>query len=409
MITSLTSTIKRFSPKFWVMVGASFIDSLGSTMAFPFFALYITHKFGVGMAQAGVLLGLFSVSDFVGTFIGGALTDRFGRRNVILFGVIFSALSSISFGVVNQLNVFYVLAVVVGLLSSVADPAYSAMVADLLPEEQRAEGYSILRVNHNLANVIGPMIGGFLIGFSYLYVFVGDAIASLIVAGIFYKMIPETKPEPKDCEEPVALSQSFLGYFKVARDWLFVAFTVAKIFAIFAYMQIYSTLPVFLRDFHGIPESGYAFLMSANAFLVVVAQFWMTSKISKRKPMQMMALASFFFMIGLVMYGFVSTYVLFLAAILLITVGEMVSAPVSQAVVARFAPEQMRGRYMAFYSLSFTIPAAVGPAAAGLILDNYNPNLVWYLCGVSCLVAISMFLLLNRRMENRTAVKLEAS
>jgi MFS family permease len=61
----------------------------------------------------------------------------------------------------------------------------------------------------------------------------------------------------------------------------------------------------------------------------------------------------------------------------------------------------MRGRYMAFYSLSYTIPAAVGPAAAGLILDNYNPNLVWYLCGVSCLVAIGMFLFLDQRVETR--------
>jgi MFS family permease len=113
----------------------------------------------------------------------------------------------------------------------------------------------------------------------------------------------------------------------------------------------------------------------------------------------MMALGAFLYMIGLVMYGMVSTYALFLVAMMIITVGEMVSVPVSQAMVAKFAPEQMRGRYMAFYSLSTTISSAVGPAAAGLILDNYNPNLLWYLCGLSCLVAIGMFLLLNKQVE----------
>lgn len=405
MITSLTSTLRRYSPRFWVLVGSSFIDSLGSTMAFPFFSLYITSKFDVGMTEAGVLLGLFSISGFVGGMIGGALTDRFGRRGIVLFGLIFSAMSSIAFGVINEYAVFYVLAVVVGLLSDVAGPAYQAMVADILPEEQRTEGYGILRVIRNLAWVIGPTVGGFLITYSYLYVFIADAIASLIVAGIFFRMMPETKPERETGEDPEPLLNTFLGYFKVAKDGLFLVFTVALVFTGLAYQQIYSSLPVFLRDVHGIPDNGYGYLMSANAFLVVLTQFWVSSKVSKRNPMLMMALGSFLYMIGLVMYGLVSSYALFLVAMLIITVGEMLAIPISQSMIAKFAPEQMRGRYMAFASLSFLLPATFGPGAAGLVLDNFNPNLLWYFCGVSCLIAISMYLLLNRRVGRRMAVQ----
>ena len=117
--------------------------------------------------------------------------------------------------------------------------------------------------------------------------------------------------------------------------------------------------------------------------------------------MQMLALASLFFMVGLVMYGLVSSFALFMVAMLLITVGEMIVMPVSQAMVAKFAPEQMRGRYMAFFSLSWLVPATFGPGAGGIILDNYNPNLLWYLCGVYCLVAIGMFLALNKRAEDQ--------
>jgi MFS family permease len=405
MITSLTSTLRRYSPRFWVLVGSSFIDALGSTMAFPFFTLYITYKFDVGMTEAGMLLGLFSISGFVGGMIGGALTDRFGRRGIVLFGLIFSALSSIAFGVINEYTVFYVLAVVVGLLSDVAGPAYQAMVADILPEEQRTEGYGILRVIRNLSWVIGPTVGGFLITYSYLYVFIADAIASLIVAGIFFRMMPETKPEREMGEEPEPLLDTFLGYFKVAKDGLFLAFTVALVFTGLAYQQIYSSLPVFLRDVHGIPDNGYGYLMSANAFLVVLTQFWVSSKVSKRNPMLMMALGTFFYMIGLVMYGLVSSYALFLVAMLIITVGEMMAIPISQSMIAKFAPEQMRGRYMAFASLSWLLPATFGPGAAGLVLDNLNPNLLWYFCGVSCLIAIGMYLLLNRRVAQRTDVQ----
>jgi MFS family permease len=85
---------------------------------------------------------------------------------------------------------------------------------------------------------------------------------------------------------------------------------------------------------------------------------------------------------------------------LLITIGEMIVLPVSQALVARFAPEDMRGRYMAFYGLCWTIPSAVGPWAAGLIMDNYNPNWVWYAAGIVSAVAIAGFCLLHLKIRS---------
>jgi MFS family permease len=401
MITRAGATINKFSPKFWVLTVSSFIDAIGGTMMFPFFSLYITYKFGVGMAQAGVILGLFSISGFFGGMIGGALTDRFGRRGIVLFGIVFSAMSSIAFAVVDQFSIFYGLAIFVGLLSDIAGPAYQAMVADILPEELRTEGYGILRVVRNLAWVIGPTVGGLLIARSYTYIFVVDAITSLIVAGIFFRLMPETKPERNDDQPQESLSQTFAGYARVARDGLFLAFMVAMIFNLFAYQQIYSTLSVFLRDVHGIPDRGYGYLMSANAFLVVLTQFWITARVTKRKPMLMMALGSMFYMIGLTMYGFVSSFALFLTAMLIITVGEMIIMPVSQTLTAKFAPEQMRGRYMAFFGIAWLLPSTFGPWGAGVILDNLNPNLLWYLCGASCLVAVLLFLLLNDRVERR--------
>ena len=91
------------------------------------------------------------------------------------------------------------------------------------------------------------------------------------------------------------------------------------------------------------------------------------------------------------MYGFVSTYALFVVAILLITVGEMIVMPVGQALAARFAPEAIRGRYMAFFGITWAIPGMIGPWAAGVIMDNYNPNWVWYLCGIICAIAVMCF------------------
>src|SRR6185503_4152176 len=102
--------------------------------------------------------------------------------------------------------------------------------------------------------------------------------------------------------------------------------------------------------------------------------------------------------VGFTMFGVVSAYWLFAAAIVVITVGEMIVMPTSQALAAHFAPVDMRGRYMAVFGLSAGIAATIGPTAAGLILDNYNPNLLWYISGLLCAVSALVFYALHRRL-----------
>src|SRR5512138_1831591 len=92
---NIQRTYNEFPRLFWVVVMTRFIDALGDTILYPFFALYVTQKFGVGMTQAGILLGMKSFFNLIGSTAGGALTDKFGRRQIILFGLLFSALTSL--------------------------------------------------------------------------------------------------------------------------------------------------------------------------------------------------------------------------------------------------------------------------------------------------------------------------
>ena len=97
-----------------------------------------------------------------------------------------------------------------------------------------------------------------------------------------------------------------------------------------------------------------------------------------------MVFGTFFFVIGFTMIGFVRSFPLFVLSIVVITIGEMITFPTNKALAVNFAPAEMRGRYMAIYDLGWTLPATFGPAAAGLILDHYDPNLLWYLGGILC-------------------------
>ena len=398
MFTRFQQIYAEFPKKFWIVVGVSFIDRVGGTLLFPFFSLYITQKFNVGMTQAGMILGLFAIFGLFGGMIGGGLTDKFGRRKLILFGLVFSALTTLSLGFVNQFNTLIPLAVMVGLLSDIAGPAHSAMIADILPEKQRQEGFGILRIVGNMAWIIGPTIGGFVANRSFFALFVIDAVVSCIVAVLFYLLIQETMPERQAGQPAESVLTTFKGYGVVARDLAFMAFLLAGMLMGLVYQQMYNSLSVYLRDVHGIQPQGYGFLLTTSAITVILLQLWVTRIIKHRPPFLMMALGTIFYMIGFGMFGFVTVYWLFAMAIVIITLGEMIVIPTTQALAANYAPEEMRGRYMAVFGLTWMLPAAIGPGAAGVILDNYNPNLLWYIGGVLCAISALGFYALHTRL-----------
>ena len=176
-------------------------------MLFPFFALYVTEKFGVGMTEAGLLLGYL----FTGGAGGGHGRRRAGgqgrpaqpgdlRSDLQHAGQRGDGVRHLAVRVCTRWpswSAFWAKL-----------PAQRAMVADMLPEEQRGEGFGILRIAGNLAWIIGPTIGGVLALRSYMLLFVIDAITSLITAAIVYRLIPETKPAPAERAHSESLLQT---------------------------------------------------------------------------------------------------------------------------------------------------------------------------------------------------------
>jgi len=402
MLQNLNKIYNEYPKAFWTYNLVVFIDRLGGFMLYPFFALYLTKKFEIGMATVGILFAAFSVSGFVGNALGGALADRMGRRTVIIASLLLSSLSALGMGFAPTLLVFALVSVIVGTLGNIGGPAHEAVVADLLPEEKRAEGYGIIRVIFNVAVIIAPPIAGLLVAHSYLTLFIVDAVISIISAAIVFFFLPETKPAAHPDAKPETMKQTFAGYRRVFRDTPFVLFIGVSVMMTLVYMNMNTSLGVYLRDYKGLPELGYGTLLSINAIIVVVLQFWVTRKLEKFKPLTMMAAGTFLYAIGFAMYGVVSGFVLFVTAMVIITIGEMVVAPFQQSIVASYAPENMRGRYMAVSGLTWSVAFTVGPYFSGLLLDSGNPDILWLLCGILGILATFGFMVLNKNQRADT-------
>jgi len=406
LINKIRVTFSEYPKPFWIMMLGLFIDNLGGNFIYPFFTLYITARFGVGLSEVGILLGAMTAGGILGSLWGGSLADRVGRKKMMLFGLLASGMFSLVIIIIDQYNWLFLAAVVAGILGAMGGPASQAMMADILPESKRSSGFGVLRVVFNLTVAIGPLIGGFISDYSYNWLFIGDAVTSSITFFIVLKYLEETRPETPSREsvgeekvQPAA--KGIKGYLQVLkdRDYMMLLGFLMLTFAVM--MQMLSTLSVYMRDVHHFPNRYYGYILSLNAIMVVVMQFWVSRRTDRMPPLVALAIGAAFSTLGYTLFGFVDGLLLFALAMAILTIGEMVIDPVSQTLAAKFAPPDMRGRYMAALRFSTTLSNLVTPYLAGLVIDYYNPRWVWYTCGIVGTIAILGYLGLYFQTESK--------
>jgi MFS family permease len=167
------------------------------------------------------------------------------------------------------------------------------------------------------------------------------------------------------------------------------------------YFQMNSTLAVYLRDEHGISPRGFGLLIGLNALIVVLMQFGITRWLRRRgyPALLVMAAGTLLYAIGFSMFGYVAGYTLFITAMVVITIGEMLISPVAQATAARLAPEHMRGRYMAVLGFGFALASGSGTWLAGQVSNTLGFDWVWLLCGVLGTLAALGYIAMHYRIE----------
>ncbi|NMC47380.1 MAG: MFS transporter [Chloroflexi bacterium] len=381
-----------------------FIDNIGGSLLFPFLTLYVTQRFGVSLIDIGWIHVVSTMVNVVGTSVGGALADKFGRKTIGLIGLFGSALITIPLGLTGNWGVFIIFNLLTSFMGHFASPAFQALIADLLPSEKRSQGYSAMYVIGNLAGAIGPMLGGLLATHSFLLLFIVDCILS-VGTGIFliFKM-PETQPQETENTQKQNLRETFAGYGQVMRDRVFVTLVALIVMTMLVYMNYNTTLSVYLNRLHGITAKQFGYLLTLNAGMIVLFQFTVTRLTAKFKRPVMMFIGTLLYAVGFSMVGFGNTYAHFIIAFAIVTLGELISSPLYQSVAAEFAPIDMRGRYMAFLNISYSFAAAAGPLVAGYVMETSHPQWVWYGGGVLCVIAAFGFL---KTRENPQDVKRE--
>jgi MFS family permease len=359
----------------WVLFGGTFINRFGS-FVLAFLVFYLTSR-GYSAAAAGLALSAYGVGSMAAALAGGHLADTIGRRNSIALSMFSSAATMLALSQARGIPTIIALTALAGFTAELYRPASSALVADLTPAGRRITGFAMYRLAINAGVAAGPAVAGFLAQRSFLWLFVGDALTSVIYGCTAWFALPADRRQSHQAETTRRVVARMAG------DARLVRLLCASLALAFVIHQAYATFPLHLARSGHTPVL-YGSLMSLNGLLIIVIELSVTT-LTRRIP-ALLAIA-----IGLVLNGVgfgaigIATSTLALAAtVVLWTFGEMVFSPVAAAYVADIAPVDLRGRYQAAFAFTFSLGLMLAPIG-GTQLYTLNPSALWLTCLLLCL------------------------
>jgi len=385
-------------------------------MYFPFITVYFGTV--LGNQTAGLLMTIPPIFSLMASLLGGALTDRLGRRPVMLLGASLQTVSFALFALSSSPWLEYLAFFGLGVGGAIYRPASSAMVADLVPEQERRQVFATFMTANNIGAVLGPALGAIFF-FQYRQELLWTCTAVLLLYFIaIYGLVHETRPKAaaKHTEGSNTIGQVFReqlqGYSVILRDRVFMVYTLAGICALIPIMQLDLYLPVYV--IHEVPVQTlfswngnsldlastdlYGWLVGFNGLLFVLFILPVTNWLRNWKERDLFILSSLLAGVGTFAVGLYDHiwYLFFMTIIF--TFGEIVRTPVTQSFISRYAPEEARGQYMGADSLQATLARFLAPLT--VTLSGWLPPMgIFTIILLLSFISVGLYILLFRMYQ----------
>jgi len=385
---------ESYPSQFWLLFFGMLISTAGASMIWPFLMIYVSERLDLPMTSVASLMTLNAAAGLLASFIVGPITDRVGRKITMIIGLAATGILYLAMIPADRLIAFAILMTLRGIFNPLYRIGSDAMVADLIPEHKRPDAYALTRLSKNIGVALGPAVGGFVATTSYVIAFWAAAIGLVTFSLLLAFYAQETL-----IKENVSTAHSdsgIRGYGIIFRDQSFMIFIFA-----FTLVQIGSTIVwvlmgVYAKQNFNILENQYGLIPMTNALMVVILQVSVTKFSKCYQPLLMMALGAFLYASGVTSIAFAMGFWGFWYSMGIISLGELVLIPTATTFAANLAPQDMRGRYMSIFSLSWGVAAGIGPMVGGYLNDNISPRAIWYGGGLIGLIGAIWFLLQSK-------------
>lgn len=385
------NSFKGLSREVWWLSLITLINRAG-TMVIPFLSLYLTQNLRFSLENVGTIMTCFGLGSLIGTWIGGKLTDLFGYYKVMLGSLVVSGFLFIG---LQYLEGFHAICAGIFVLMIVADSFRPAVFVALMAysrPENKTRSVTLIRLAINLGFSVGPALGGIIItslGYSGLFWVDGS---TCILAGLLLLYI--LHPKKAKIMDTVKNLRPVSAY----RDFPYWIFIVAMALFGFAFVQYFSTVPIYYSKAYALGELQIGLLLALNGFLIFVFEMPLIKYMEGRQWSQLGNTILGLLLVGLsfLVLNFFSWGGVLLIGMLLMTFGEMIAFPFSNAFAMARSKRGNQGEYMALYSIAFSVSHVFAHNYGMKSISNYGFGATWYGIATICLLGTLLLLVLKR-------------
>jgi MFS family permease len=386
---------------YWLLFFGTLINRIGGFVV-PFLTLYLTNQRSIPISQAGLVVSLFGAGSFLAQLIGGELTDRFGRKPVLATSFLITPVFVILLGFVQNIWIIAVCTFLVGIFTDLHRPAVSAAIADIVPAEDRPRAYGYIYWAINLGAAIAPVLAGILAAYSYLYLFLGDGLTTLLFGLIVIFGFRETRPA--EAAHHAAHTSPSERIQQLKRAPILLWFSFITLFFGMIYMQGNVTLPIDMQS-HGLGPEKYGLAIAVNGILIVMLTIPISNMAVKWPRFETISIAVIFSAIGFGFTAFADTFVLFVVSVIIWTIGEIAATSVAPSIIADLAPIELRGVYQGIFGSAWGLSFFLGPILGSWIYQAFGAASLWAGCFFLGLVLSASYFVLGK--FSKSQAKLE--
>jgi MFS family permease len=386
----------------WILLAGDTISFFGNGLVMPFTIVYLTRARGIEIEVAGLAIGARALVGVAAGPFAGALVDRVGSRRVLFFATLATALGMLAYAWVHEPWQAFVAAGISGLGFASFWPSMQSLLSSVVEARSRSAVFAVHYAALNLGIGIGGILGGFIADIhdpsSFVKLYIADSLTFLPLAVLLMTLLRGIGNVVQREDGVVATAGSYLDVFK---DRVFVrVFILMAVLTSVGYSQLESSFPAYATGEGGIGTAALGIAFAGNTFFIVIAQLLILKRIEGMRRTRAIVVLSLSWALcwlitvasgslsgGIATGGFVLAMVVF-------AFGETLLSPTMPAIVNDLAPDALRGRYNAMYSLSWNGGTIVGPVIAGVFLGAGLAVLFFFgliaACGLAAVMAVSL-------------------
>lgn len=384
-IRTLQSFLRSYNSAVWIQFTGTVLSALTQFMIRPFLVLYLHDRMDGAVLLPILIVTLQPLCGMAAGIGGGTLSDRFGRKPVMLISLLLQTLSMAGYAVADSVVLFALASVVNGIGSALFEPAANAQVSDIVRQEQQGEVYALLHMALNIGAAFGPALGLMLFTWNAHVVFWLAALLLGMYSLLLWTRLPAAPPPASHMVRGRKSSNS-LSTFKSREMRLILLLTLCYLPLGFLYAQVNSTLPFHLQTHFGNYKAVLTLLLTFNGITVILLQLWIAKATARFSAHKMLGLAYVLLAGAALGYGIAPSLLFLLAAELMFSLGEMLHGPQIRKAISETAPAERLGYAFAIFGLGPQISRTLGPLIGGILLGRWGGAVLFILLAGSFLV-----------------------